>query len=573
MVTIYPMLISQAVSENVIPGIAKTLESYIIVYNMNDVLSNPTGPRQVNYKIKGGRIFAKESEDLSEGLPPGVKPGTKGKGQPQLPELPDEEDEEEKEKEKEKISKEKSKVNLSDRGITLEPTYMTVEVTKENGQQVTEFIGVKVVPLRVKSDAKLLDMMMYDQQMRFIQALMVKQGRNILRFAYKIIGKWTGRLGSKILGGDVRQDAILGRSGFRGQPFIVVDKGQDFDESFFSKPSKINRLFKMGWGNIIIVDSINRQAYFCLKQLRGTCSILSFSMIYQNLGQLKVYETLEDAKRQNSSLFKMGPKISRVLGERMSELKQDRYILSEGKHMDKIDTYLEQLNISEDLELLEEADFKALAKKLVPDVKLKGVVSKLKSSFDIKKPEKIIKAVKAINIPIVKPKTIDKIIGSKIPGYSKNKATAKVILKNSMTGAKETSLDAAASFIALQSMFKKKGEKDDPKGILKNNIKQFVLRARKFQSEYEAIPEEKRVIPKDVLVDYVLGATIVVLALGFVTLIGSGLYVVITTVAAGISALLFPGLAIAVGSILGAAVIAFAIYAVMFIVAACVGAK
>lgn len=569
MVTIYPMLISNAVSENVIPGIAKTLESYIIVHNMDDVLSNPSGPRQLNYKIKSGRIFAKESEDLSEAIPPGSQPGTKGKGQAQLPAPPDDEEEEEKEKEAKKAGKEKTKVNISDRGITLEPTYMTVEVAKADGSIGTEFIGVKVVPLRVKSDSKLLDMLMYDHQMRAFQAAMVSKGRKILSYAYRIIDKWTGRLGARVPTGDVRQDAVLGRSGFKGKPFIVVDKGQDFDESFFSKPARINRLFKMGWGNIVIVDSINRQAYFCLKQLRGTCSILSFSMIYQNLGQLKVYETLEDAKRQNSSLFKMGPKLSRVLGECMSELKQDRYNLSEGKHMDKINTYLEQLQLSEDLEFIEEVDFKAFAKKIIPDVKLKGVVSKLKSSFDIKKPEKIIKAAKSIKVPLVKPGVIDRLIGSKVPGYSKNKATAKAVLKNSVGGAKETSLDAASSFIAIQSMFKKKGEKDNPKEILRNNIKQFVLRARKFQSEYESIPEEKRAIPKDVIADYVIGATIIVLALGFVTLIGSGLYVVLT----GIASLIFPGIIYAIGSILAAAIIAIAIYVCLFIVAGCIGAS
>jgi hypothetical protein len=518
---------------------------------MNDVLSNPMGPRQLNYKLKAGRIFAKESEDLSETIPPGTKPGTKGKGQPQLPAPPEDEEDKEKEEAK-KAGKEKTRVNISDRGITLEPTYMTVEVSKADGSTGTEFIGVKVVPLRVKSDSKLLDMLMYDHQMRGFQALMVTQGRKLLRYAYKIIDKWTGRLGSRVPSGNVRQDAVLGRSGFKGKPFIVVDKGQDFDESFFSKPARINRLFKMGWGNIIIVDSINRQAYFCLKQLRGTCSILSFSMIFQNLGQLKVYETLEDAKRQNSSLFKMGPKLSKVLGECMSDLKQDHYTLSEGKKMNKIDTYLEQLDLIAGLELIKEIDLKDFAKKLAPS-QLKGIISKFKSSFDIKKPDKIIKAVKATKIPVVKPGIIDKFIGSKVPDYKKNKAAAKTILKNSIGNAKDLSIDAAATFIAIKSMFKKKGEKDDPKGILKKNIKEFVLKARKFQSEYEALPEEKQKIPKDVLGDYIVGATIISLGLAFLAFVGAGVYVILTSIAT----LIYPIIPIAAAVLLITYVVLF----------------
>lgn len=334
MVTIYPMLVSQAVSENIIPGIAKTLESYIIVYNMNDVITNPKGPRQINYKIKGGRIFAKESEIFSESIPPGAEPGKGKKIEPTMPipSMSPPPSQTQPSVQAKKAATAKAKVSSSDfRSITLEPSYMTVEVTKEDGSTGSEFIGVKVVPLRVKSDAKLLDMLMYDYQMRSIQSALVTQGRNILRFAYKIIDKWTGRLGRRPPSGDVRREVILSRSAFKGNPFVVVDKGQDFDESFLSNPARISRLFKLGWGNLIIIDSINRQAYFCLKQLRGTCSIISFAMLYQNLGQLKVYETLEDAKRQNSALFKVGPKISRVMGECMSEFKYDKYILNEGK--------------------------------------------------------------------------------------------------------------------------------------------------------------------------------------------------------------------------------------------------
>ena len=53
MIVVYPVIVSRAVGENIIPGICKMLENYLVVYSMDDILGNIKSTRKVNYKIRG----------------------------------------------------------------------------------------------------------------------------------------------------------------------------------------------------------------------------------------------------------------------------------------------------------------------------------------------------------------------------------------------------------------------------------------------------------------------------------------------------------------------------------------
>lgn len=341
MITIYPMLISRSVSENIVPGIAKAVESYIIVYSMDDVISNPWAPKNVNYKIqKSGKISAtmKEDLDLSEGVqkkPAGAKPGTKktststalttkkstgGTKPPSPPSAPP--------SKKTSPSTASVKVATTDyKAIQLEPSFITTEVRKGD-VTTTEFIGIKVVPMRVKSEARLSELLMYDRQLKLMRSMMISLGRKVYRTIYKYLNKWLSRLpfvsDINIMSGDPRKDIILSRSGFAGETFAVLQR-DELDEDFFSNPRNINRLFKLGWGNLIIADDVNRVAYFCMKKFKGVCSAISYHMLYQSFGQAKVYESLEDAKRQSSSLFKLGPRLTKIASENHVSSKVDKY--------------------------------------------------------------------------------------------------------------------------------------------------------------------------------------------------------------------------------------------------------
>lgn len=385
MVIVFPMLVSQSVSENVIPGIAKTVEGYLIVNNMSDIMDDPMVRRTGLFKgfraTKGGwfaregvELLEDEASDREELIGRG---GTKTSDREELigrggtktsvdsagakrqtnqdiivatkernrkKEEREERSEKRKEEEyqrkkaeeelKKKETKATAKVIASDyKSISLEPSYITVETTLRSGAIKRQFIGIKVVPYRVKSSEKLSRLILHDTQLNYLNSLMISLGRKVMRLFYSLLDKWGGRLrmGGVTMSGDPRRDIIMSRTGKKGLGIIVLDKNEDVDERFTQNISKLNRLFKMGWGNIIIADDISRSAYFCMRNFGGTCNVLNYSMMYQNLGQLKVYDSIEDSKRQNSSLFKVSTRASKVFSEWKVESKLTKYYISEDK--------------------------------------------------------------------------------------------------------------------------------------------------------------------------------------------------------------------------------------------------
>lgn len=396
MVIVFPMLVSQSVSENIVPGIAKTVEGYLIVNHMSTIMDDPMVRR--TGLLKGFRTtksgwFAREGVELLEDEDSDREEligrgGTKGKAEAdveqyekQIKDLSNEVDrlktqlststekneqeemrkelerlskqrdslekrnrearkekrEEEKRKEellKQKETKATAKVTTSDyKTISLEPSYITVETTLRSGAVKREFVGIKVIPYRVKSSEKLSRLIMHDTQLSKISASMISLGRSVMRGVYSLLDRWSGRLklGGASMTGDPRRDIIMARTGKEGLGIIVLDKNEDIDERFINNMSKINRLFKMGWGNIIVADDISRNAYFCMRKFSGVCQVINYSMMYQNLGQLKVYESIEDARRQNSSLFKVSTRASKVFSEFKVEDKLLKYCIHEDK--------------------------------------------------------------------------------------------------------------------------------------------------------------------------------------------------------------------------------------------------
>ncbi len=373
MVIVFPMLVSQSVSENVIPGIAKTIESYIIVNHMSDIMDQPEikksglmkGFRSVGKKRwiakEGVLVLGEDSRD--DIMPPGS--GTKGKTQidpagakrqtaqdavnskKERDRKKDEREERSAQRKEEEYQKKKAdeeakqretkataKITTSDyKSISLEPSYVTVEITTRSGAVKKEFVGIKVVPYRVKSSEKLSRLILHDVQLGKLNASMVSFGRKILRWIYTNLDKWTSRLkiGSVTMSGDPRRDVIMNRTGKKGLGIIILSRNEDIDERFLNNIGRINRLFKMGWGNIVVADDVSRNAYFCMRGFGGACQVINYAMMYQNLGQLKVYDSLEDAHRQNSSLFKVSVRAGKVFSEWKTEQKLLKYYISEDK--------------------------------------------------------------------------------------------------------------------------------------------------------------------------------------------------------------------------------------------------
>ena len=372
MIIVFPMLVSRAVSENSIPGIAKTLENYIIVNYQDMIINNTDIKKQSSIfgKIlyRKGNLLIKEDEDLLEGLPPEADPGTKNKKSYKQSdkqsdktdtdqskkldsketlkdkkkklkdELKDLKTKKEKE-EKEKLARNaKSDVRVSDtKSIALDPTYITIDRIDKRGNKTEAFIGVKVVPIRIKSDVKLSHLLLYDSQVKNLTAMSLRTGRKIMKLAYGLFDKWSRifKISGLTPSGDPRRDIIMGRTGMGkgSETFIVLSKQEDVDEMFLDNIQRINRLFNMGWGNFVIADDIGRSAYFCMTKFKGMCNSIPYAMMYQYLGQTKAYETMEDAKKASSSIFKVGKRFSKVLGEWRTTNKLYKYSqLNEDDH-------------------------------------------------------------------------------------------------------------------------------------------------------------------------------------------------------------------------------------------------
>jgi hypothetical protein len=310
------MLVSEAVSENSIPAIAKTVEVYLIGNEMDRIINHPDFEQKtnLNYKIKGGEIVAEQ------GGPPGATSGTKKRSpqSPASPPTPAEKDTEEKDK------KATAKITVSDyKSISLEPTTITINVK----DQPYRHIGIKVLPLRVESDVRLSHLILYDYHLNYFNAKIVSIGRSVMRFIWRMTDRWAKklRIGELTPTGDPRKDVLMGRSGHKGPAFIVLNKSEDIDDVFLKNYKKLRRLSKMGWGNFIIADDINRIAYFCMEEFKGVCNVISYEMMYNKLGQLKVYESLEDAKKKSNSLFKVRQRFSKVIGEWIANDKLSKY--------------------------------------------------------------------------------------------------------------------------------------------------------------------------------------------------------------------------------------------------------
>ena len=191
--------------------------------------------------------------------------------------------------------------------------------------------------------------------------------------------------------------------------------------------------------------------------------------------------------------------------------------------MERIDNYLQDLYLTEELELLGESIGDAI-KKFTVD-KAKGFITKFKGmikSGNIKGAQKL---GKSLGFGRVQPKAVDKFMNTKSADYSVVKGLASRVLKNSLPGnPKKETINKAATYVAIRSlMADKKGVPLNVTVNAKKHIKDFVTRANKYYDDYEQQAEEAEKngkappIPMDSLPDYVVGATIVI---GFTMIAG-----------------------------------------------------
>ena len=334
MIVIYPMLTSGSVSPNILPGIVKAVEKYLLLYNTDDILRHANNTSAGNIIATGAKLAfgaaataaataaagavmkyapsamssAQSAIDnyLSFGMgenlnvseytlkPQGsLKP--QSDSEPKIPKIT--------------IQPERSSVKPSldlpkSDAVSLEPTWLTV-TTQKKGLQV---LGVKVVPFRVKSGESIASLMNQDTQLKTLEFLSTKYGRAISRAFFRIMKKIRiPFIRDRALSGDPKTDIIFAETKYGQNMFVCLNQLDLENDEVFSSPAGVQRLHQLGWVSFVVLDDVNKRATFCMKEYGGVCSMVPYGFIFSSLGKehSKVYEDLEDLKKSSGPFFNM----------------------------------------------------------------------------------------------------------------------------------------------------------------------------------------------------------------------------------------------------------------------------
>jgi len=511
MIALYPLLVSNTISKNIIPGIAKVLENYIIVYGLDGLLTRVRKDSKISgdYSIRLNKVL--KQEDIEKHLPgflyreileeqsgiynhPDVEDGSK--------EISDD-----KETRKDRLDRLKTASDIAKnrmavkkgqaelgamdvkdasvriepynmQSVSLEPTWMKIDQFDKDGNKSTGLIGVKVVPYAVKSDASLASLLMYDNQVGKMQRHAILFGRKITSFLYrswmktwKTVTLGLGGRDSSTVTGDPRKDILLKRNILQAghaQDIFVVANQAELSDDFYKTAKGMRNLQKMGWGSVIIADDVNRRVAFCMHELRGLCSLLPYTMLYQTFSQAKVYEDIEDAKRNASSIFKVKRvAMTKLIGESIAQNKIEKFGTQELPMFEK--------SFITEMEYIDEgiADF---IKSITP-MKIKALFTNIAHG----------------NLDKIPVTTTDKLLqyGMKInPEFKKGHILAKNIILNSTSGISEKMADLGALICCSHASFGNSDFMTNVKESLKKMIALFRRIKKKRKNESPPLPPE-----------------------------------------------------------------------------------
>ena len=266
MIAVYPMLVSKHVNPNVLPGICKVLERFVIIYDLDDVCERFSLGSKVTIGAQTAAMLLSKRKNKNFRLDEANNQGTKRGAPDFLTTLDDREkrgydrghsvgldrgvtqgrtdalnSSEERRREvehnwrnaesSEKIeqgkvrntiaqavhdlnmetSKSTAEINYPrTEALTVEPTYVTV-----NTKRGTELIGIKVIPFVVNSSENLGRMLMTDMTLKGLDKFMYANTRKIFRAIYQV-HRWASKVipfiknfGDDNISGDPEKDILF----------------------------------------------------------------------------------------------------------------------------------------------------------------------------------------------------------------------------------------------------------------------------------------------------------------------------------------------------------------------------
>lgn len=354
MIVNYPMLVSDTISPGIIPGICKIVERYILIHEVDSITDSVQQKITRAFVFTGhaftiataayaGKEFLKkkfgESENVLEydppevhnahvikvdqnivrvkgGDPSGGGTSSRFKGGQEAPER------------KKDIKATKFNISLGNAdAISLEPTWVQIDA----GEMGTKVIGVKVIPFPIKTDGNTISLLLNDSKVSLIKSMMTAMSRKAIRLFFAFSrGIKMPFIKDKFLSGDIKKDVIWASSKYGSRTFVLLNYAELQDNEFLKDMGGFAKLQKLGWGSVMMADDINRRAMFCMKEFKGSCSVLPYQYIYAGLGKsgqtyTKVYDDMEDVRKSSSPFFKLKKNRKTLMGEAYGLSKLDKY--------------------------------------------------------------------------------------------------------------------------------------------------------------------------------------------------------------------------------------------------------
>lgn len=352
---IFPLLVDDTISTNILPGLCKVLERYCIIYKTDELLKwgglpadskiisigldivDDYMPKVISRTVKsiaGGTPVQEsdENQDKADYERLRAKYGEREIKYKEYEKQRKEFEEDEYKKyrflqtkygEKDKREKDRemrlSSVDIRS-NLSIEPTIMTIATKKG-----TVLIGVKVIPYPIGAE-KFVRQLTIDNSLSIFDRFLARYERSMTRMFYTLVRKLP-YFKNISLEQDPFKDIIYARSKFKGNVFCLLNLNSLENDDMFMNAGGVDRLFRLGWNSVIITDDITKRIVFCMKEQGGLCSISHYSFLYSALGRdaSDVYQKLEDLRKSTSPLFSKKINPSRFFGESLSNKFKDRF--------------------------------------------------------------------------------------------------------------------------------------------------------------------------------------------------------------------------------------------------------
>lgn len=349
MIIVFPLLVDDNVSPNIIPGVCKSLEKFCLYYKVDEILkmgglsSDTVLSNIISTGVELGKgrtdLFLKklfENKFISEDRSPSKQAERRVLNKNRRDDFSEEHDKPKYDSREDK--KPEGKEHKSDKSedkeiklvtatiksnLSIEPT--TCLATSKKGSQM---IGIKVIPYQV-SAKPFIKQLLQDNSLSIMDRFLARYERGITRLFYAAMRRIPFFRNIPIEK-DPFKDIIYARSKFGKNVFLMLSLSSLENDDVFKDQGGVDRLNRLGWNSIIIADDVTKRIVFCMKEYGGMCEPTHYNFLYSAMGKegQEAYERLEDLKKSTSPLWSQHTRIkpSKMFGESLANNLKETYI-------------------------------------------------------------------------------------------------------------------------------------------------------------------------------------------------------------------------------------------------------